>query len=395
MTKVVFCFAGTGDDGEGYAFHMEDNCFFYDEILRIYLRGCQHKDVGGGCLSDAGRGYLFPDLYKVAAKIKNAFSKNQFDLLKLEQELGDGICWIGGPQELQKIDVESICLQGFSRGAVLAFISALTLNDLGIPIDIIANQPVPGELFGSTCAKLKKLEKCHNIRTATTLLGSYNLENGVFENQFYQQMVVKFHSNTQVNNWIMPYQSHLEWMKHSLISAHIQRQFAYGGYAKLKWTSSEIRRLYKYATTLYFTPPEFSQKIFGNDGSIPIDKDPIYLDLIKQDATILLHYFQIRHEAISDDQANALVALSKIGLNLDALRPLVQLLVAKNAVAKKFALIVNKVDSICEYLGNVTRSEEDSTKSEKILEHAPYTRKVLFLRAMIFCLKKNHQKKIF
>lgn len=64
MTKVIFFFAGTGDDGENYRSMKEDGssleeegCPFPDNVIRIYIKGCQEKRVGNG--------FLFPDLGRV------------------------------------------------------------------------------------------------------------------------------------------------------------------------------------------------------------------------------------------------------------------------------------------------------------------------------------------
>ena len=43
-------------------------------------------------------------------------------------------------------DINEITLEGFSRGAVKTFAVAKKLDNIGIPMHIIANQPVPGEV---------------------------------------------------------------------------------------------------------------------------------------------------------------------------------------------------------------------------------------------------------
>lgn len=224
-------------------------------MIRVYLRGCQHSEVGNG--------FLFPDLDIAASKIRKAFNKNEINLTTLMLALGDGVCRIEGvphgPNDTLKtlFKIESIALEGFSRGAVTAFATAKKLDDLGIPIDIIANQPVPGQLLensaGSIYSKHHDLSQCKNIHSATTLLGSYNLENGLLHNQFFQQMVAKFPPNIQVNHWMMPHQGHLTWFSSDLVTSHIQRQFKLAGYAEeVMDHEGWIRHIYKNTPSLYF-----------------------------------------------------------------------------------------------------------------------------------------------
>ena len=312
MAKIVFCFAGTGDEGVKYARDMENSMFFDSDVIRVYLRGCQHSEVGNG--------FLFPDLDIAASKIRSAFEKNQFDLATLRKALGNGICRIAGPINKQnKFTIDSIGLEGFSRGAVTAFATARKLDDLGVPIDIIANQPVPGQRLensaGSIYSKYNDLRQCQNIRSATTLLGSYNLENGFFHNQFFQQMVAKFSPKTQVNTWMLPHQGHLKWFTNRLVTAHIQRQLVSAGYAESINVDEVIRDVYHKTPTLYFTPKAFSQQIFGNNPSISITKDPIYLELMQKKAKKCFSPRKKSTQVLSDEEASAVLAIAEIGLD--------------------------------------------------------------------------------
>jgi hypothetical protein len=77
MTKVVFFFAGTGDDGAYYAFDKEDSIQFKDDVIRVYIKGCQEEQVGNGFLS--------PDLDIAANNVRSAFESNTLDLAKLKE----------------------------------------------------------------------------------------------------------------------------------------------------------------------------------------------------------------------------------------------------------------------------------------------------------------------
>ena len=411
MTKIVFCFAGTGDNGDGYAKSLENNSNFQEDVIRVYFRGCQHSEVANG--------FVFPDLDSAAIKIRKAFEGNQFDLDQLKQDFGDGICLVEAPSGTTKVEVESIGLQGFSRGAVTTFAAAKRLDDLGVPIDIIANQPVPGQMAGDTTAssiysKFYDLSQCKNIRTATTFLASHNLENGFFHNQFFQQMIAKFPPNVKANNWIMPHQFHLAWFRSPLIPMHINIEFAKLGYAYEDYSKETIIRHYK-SSDLYFTPKEFAQNIFGQDNSIK--KDPVYLEFIKDEAKkhlsaarspsapveeILNKFknFGLKKESesevdeviLTDDQASAIVAISKIGLDQETQKNLMEFVLANTPESEKYIKIVNKVHDTCEYLSYVTKDGESEDKSAKIVEHSVNYKQAIFVESYNYMSKTGQTK---
>lgn len=131
--KIVFSFAGTGDTGEQYAENEEITGRFNQDVIRVYFRGCQHKQIGNG--------FIFPDIESVADRIRKIFDENKtIDLGLLHKEFGDGIVKIKGPQDYRKVEITDIGLKGFSRGAVTTFAVAKKLDELNIPMDIIANQ---------------------------------------------------------------------------------------------------------------------------------------------------------------------------------------------------------------------------------------------------------------
>ena len=154
-------------------------------------------------------------------------------------------------------------------------------------MDIIANQPVPGP---GIFAKYNDLTACQNIRTATTLIATHNLENGFAHNHFFHQMVAQFPPQTRAQNLLMPHQAHLEWFRHDVVPLHINKLWVQSDYAHPKkdyygepWDYDErIKQQYKNGD-LYFTPKEFSQKLFSN-GECVISKDPLYLAIIKEQA---------------------------------------------------------------------------------------------------------------
>jgi len=403
MAKIVLCFPGTGDPGDDYAEDLEKENNFNDDVIRIYFRGCQHDDVGGGT--------LFPDLERVAEKLKKAFSKNKsIDLDELEKQFGvgetGGICRIKGPLTERKPSIESICLQGFSRGAVTCFAAAKKLDDFDIPIDIIANQPVPGQIFDSTPRSLYKkysnLTECKNIRSATTFLASHHLDNGMVENLFFKQMVAEFSKKTQVNNWIMPHQSHMESRKHPIVPLHITKQFeTEGRYATAPKDRSKIDELIAkvynqdFDTNKFcFTPKEFSQEIFHKKGA-EIIKDPIYLQFMRKYAeglveTILKTNKQSDDNTppslpeLTDQQVSAIIAIVKTksfvktkSLTPDEAVKFINLVIEKSDNGEKFTQIVNKTHDVVDYLSHVVKDKK-SKKHDLVKNHSISYKKTIF-----------------
>lgn len=117
----------------------------------------------------------------------------------------------GHDDTTSEVNVEAITLEGFSRGAVTTFATAKKLDDLDIPMHIIANQPVPGEvgiakgLYSRYC----DLSACRNIRTAHTFWASYDLEQGFIHNYFLRQMRAKFPQHSNPQEVLVPHQHHL------------------------------------------------------------------------------------------------------------------------------------------------------------------------------------------
>lgn len=392
MTKIVFCFAGTGDPGDQYAMDLEYNNNFNDDVIRVYLRGCQDENIGGG-------DFLFPDLDIAANKIRNAFNQEDgtIDLQKLQHDLGDGICRIAGPKKLVNPQIESIGLQGFSRGAVSTFATAKKLNDLNIPMDIIANQPVPGEFSEQSAlyTKYHDLTQCTNIRSATTLLATHNLENGFLHNKFFHQMVAKFPEDTKTNTWLMPHQAHLEWFAHHIVPIHIQKLFLAAGYASLPVDVNQdlvdktLKRNYVHSD-VYFTPREFSQKVFGANGAV-FTKDPVYLEMIREQA----HKIFPLPTALTDEQASAIVAISKTSTLYNKEKAQLYLFVSESTEqAKKFTQIVTKVDEVTNFLAHVVRDEEvngyrENNKSRLIKLHSQQYKGDVFKNSYAYLTKDN------
>lgn len=392
MPKLVFLFAGTDESAFEFKLYMERINFGYD-VVRVYLHGCEHKDIGGGM--------IFPDLNIVAQKIRNAFDNNKtIDLDSLQAQfssgVNSGIAYIENPHWENNFTPESIGLYGFSRGAVTCFALARMLNDLHIPIDIIANQPVPGQMNEvsprSLYDRYHDLTDCLNIRSATTLLASHYLEGGFLHNSFFSQMVAKFSPSTHVNNWIMPHQTHLVWQRHELVFLHIQQQFSkQGGYVSGKYDNSSIIQEYtSKRDELYFTPRQFSQIIYGHD-QVVVSKDPVYLAMINRQAQQYIQKTDALFDTstLTEDQACAIVALSETAtLSTEDKETLSHCLAQENQQSNKLTQIILNVSATIEYLVHAV-DDGVSAKSSLMKTHANAYKKDVFVSCYDYIIKNN------
>lgn len=427
MTKVIFFFAGTGEDGGNYASTKESRSQFQDGVIRIYISGCQQEHVGNGV--------LFPNLEIAANNVRNAFEGNELDLDKLRKNFGDGLSEIlGQTSDKSKIEVDDITLEGFSRGAVTTFATAKKLDDLNIPMHIIANQPVPGEtgIVKSLYSRHCDLRGCRNIKSAHTFLASHNLEQDLVHNYFFRQMVAKFPVEVNAQHILFPHQHHLGWYFDSPIHHHINKLMAENGLTKSQDDESAIRTWYKKHGLIkskddkptirtwlekngligfqcaeshtgiwgkndgydsFFTPHEFMQTIYGADG--PVDKDPIYLDMLIENAKELLAQSKMDVQStIKPEQATAIIAIADLSdedINRETKTRLYEFVLKGSKRAEQFAKIVNKVTEVCDYLPHVTKGNV-SNKSKMIRLHANNYKKSVFLDSFEF-LSKDKQNK--
>ncbi len=384
MPKIVFFFAGTGDDGQNYTAMKEEQSQFRDDVIRIYIKGCQEEQVGNG--------FLFPDLEIAANNVRNAFEKNELNLVKLSENFGDSLYKINGETSSNnRIQVDDITLEGFSRGAVTAFATAKKLDDLDIPIHIIANQPVPGEtgITGGLFSQYSDLRSCHNIKSAHTFLASYNLEQGFIHNNFFRQMIVKFAPEVKAQNIVFPHQHHLDWFSNSPIHNHINRLMAANGLCRTIYDENSIKRWYRNNQHLYFTPFEFMQTIYGAEG--PIAKDPIYLNMLMEEAIEYLAESNINMEgSINPDQVDAIIAIANLhdeDINSETKIKLCEMVLTHSKRAEQFVRIINKVTEVCDYLPKVT-TDLVSEKDLMITLHANAYKKAVLLDSFEF-LSKN------
>ena len=173
MQNIIFFFGGTGAERSGFK---EVSKKLDNNVIKVHLKG-HYTSIGGTSIEGA-----IPDLDIGAKNIRNAFNNSKLNLTSLLNIYGDAIV---NKEELKQIEnqlkkstlhgqanilIDSIGMAGISRGAVSCYSSARQLNDLNIPMDIFADQPVPGNsnlninTDKSEFFKNCDLTKCNNIR---------------------------------------------------------------------------------------------------------------------------------------------------------------------------------------------------------------------------------------
>lgn len=219
MTKIFFSFAGT----DGYAEEEQSNLEpfdAFDDVVRVYFNGCQDHHIGGSRLT----GRISPDLDVVAKGVRQAFDSSdtgltQLSLKALKEQFGDAIrIEPATALEDDKHQVESISLNGFSRGAVTTFACVRALNGLKIPMSLYAQDPVPGnsradaERSDSQYATNADLSDCENLKRAVVTVGTYTKTQGGLHNKYYRQMTPRFnHTKTDVHIYTSPKTHHFKW----------------------------------------------------------------------------------------------------------------------------------------------------------------------------------------
>jgi hypothetical protein len=172
--KVVIYFCGTDENGQSFT---EDTNYITESGAKILLvQGCAHEKV-----CDSG---ISPDLNAFAKRfVANAFIMDG-EHLKLNQddktleEVGTAFYPKPAKEVLELDKIDHITLCGYSRGAVTCFEVAKQLKKLNpnLKLDIIANQPVPGnsyELPGTNAASISDCRDLTNLDKATIILGAY------------------------------------------------------------------------------------------------------------------------------------------------------------------------------------------------------------------------------
>ncbi|KTC84497.1 hypothetical protein [Legionella brunensis] len=176
---LVAYFCGTGNPGND--FPGQYDYVNPEHVKTIFVRGCEQPEV---CNSQ-----IFPDLKAFANRFVNALfkkgtgdNKDQLEISpdddKILEGIGIRLDRSSGLVDLKGKPIESITLCGYSRGAVTCFEVARVLNKIAphIPVDIVADQPVPGNCYqgpGTNAGSIADCSDLTNIRNVSVILGAY------------------------------------------------------------------------------------------------------------------------------------------------------------------------------------------------------------------------------
>ena len=216
---LVIYFCGTGNPGDSFYNHY-DYIDPNSPVRTIFVEGCAHPEV-----CNAG---LFPDLKKFAARFsEQIFNKGNQSLNLTTMALQDLTVGILPSRSTINEDdagekIESITLCGYSRGAVTCFEVAKQLNKIApfIPVDIVADQPVPGNYYqapGTNAASIADCSDLKNLRNVSIILGAYTgaiLNNDQTEHValihrgFFSQIIPKLPHSAHRDLIVIPRESH-------------------------------------------------------------------------------------------------------------------------------------------------------------------------------------------
>jgi hypothetical protein len=209
--KIVFAFGGTGEKVGSLRNYYEEEQYA-DNVVRIYFSGCQNSSISGrlGFL-----GVIDPNLDVVAAGIRGCFKADgTLSMNELKKRFGDSVVIEGAEETDKEISVDSVHLEGFSRGAVTTFATARHLDDLNIPMTLVAQEPVPGDSSlnitnkNSEYYKNQDLTQVKNLQKAQVQLGAYSKSVNPIHDNFFRQMAPKFHQNCECKVYVMPIMDH-------------------------------------------------------------------------------------------------------------------------------------------------------------------------------------------
>ncbi|MDX1901120.1 MAG: hypothetical protein SFW66_03830 [Gammaproteobacteria bacterium] len=194
---LIIYFAGTGEEGSDFSdyYNYVDN----QKVKALLVTGCHDKEVCNATIN--------PNLKRFATRFTKSLFVVKDRKLHLssvdfpELKVGIRICNnMPGADDIQN-EISGITLCGYSRGAVTCFETARQLNKIipNIPVDIIANQPTPGNLYTGPGTNAHSIADCRsigNIRRVAIILGAYTGEyhwankiGTVIHRTFYSQII--------------------------------------------------------------------------------------------------------------------------------------------------------------------------------------------------------------
>ncbi|CDZ76307.1 hypothetical protein BN59_00574 [Legionella massiliensis] len=239
---LVINFCGTGDNGSGF---LDGYDYVHSEQVKtLFVEGCDKEEV-----CDAA---IFPDLKNFAQRFAQGVFSAEGENLRLTthdlHNLAMGISRANVNAGDVAKSITGITLCGYSRGAVTCFEVAKVLKEIApsIPIDIVADQPVPGNIFqvpGANANSIADCSKLDNLENVSVILGAYTgqlymddsniptriaTQLGRFVHRAaFSQVVPKLSNKTNRDLIVIPRESHHQLLANMPVGAeHLHMQIA-------------------------------------------------------------------------------------------------------------------------------------------------------------------------
>ncbi len=292
---LVIYFSGTGNPGDDF---VKNYNYVNDELVKtVFVNGCEHPEV---CNTP-----VFPNLRAFAKKFTQKIFKIDNGSLRLASDdlshLHIGIQANRTTASAADGNITGLTLCGYSRGAVTCYEVARCLQATApqIPIDIIADNPVPGNSGLWLFSNARNVADCSdltNIKHSTIILGSYTGREApkekvsLFHRLFFSQIVPKVPNSTDSHLIAVPREHHNkgkgnvpenEEYLNLRVGQRLQKiNHAFVNPEKVKNLQTKICRLYQNQDSIWSNHyPDTSdlQGIFGlNREELYHHKDPLH-----------------------------------------------------------------------------------------------------------------------
>lgn len=238
---LVIYFCGTRHPG--FNFYEKNDYLDAPHIRTLFVKGCDEPEVCGSAIS--------PDLRTFAQRFVQGLFKqsgteeNKAWVLEMTILESLGVSLQNTSNHLSDINeanpIESLTLAGYSRGAVTCFEVARQLHTIAseIPIDIVSDQPVPGNYYPGFYTNAGRIADCRdlsNLKHVSIILAAYTGARydqkdkklyTFFHRTFFTQVVPKLPHTTHRDLIVIPRESHHEDVLNSPDgSEHMHMQLA-------------------------------------------------------------------------------------------------------------------------------------------------------------------------
>ncbi len=428
MPKVVFFFAGTFRKCDEYR-REHEYLEFDDDVIRVYVSGCQERGVGRKSILGKLSAYIWPDLDIATKNVDEAFIEQgkdlTLDLNALKSNFGNSlIIDVNKDSSInleQPVVVEGVVFEGYSRGAVTTYAMAKKLDPkfqaTSTKMEIIANQPVTGESAGHAALfeKYHDLSACKSVNSVTTFYAMH--DNDYLVSSYYTTMRPKTNPTAKTTDVLLPQQIHKRstttavgdpnpdqtlrqlGLVHTPAPFHIAKTLAEHNYARIsdkevkkmeaqllglesplslplfKGTQNPVQQATACAQAWYltqkhyFTPYAFSQTIFGTsaDYRAELTESIDYLNLkITMANALLTNKLPLIDDGETIKNAPEKYANATKAIAVLAIHDVFEEGDTRDAFLDYLALDAPEINVLCDVIKNITHSCTHLTDRAKV-----------------------------